>query len=64
METMVLGLLKRILMAAFVIFLIWWLVWGLTDSQIDSFQKHRAQWLGRAQDVQQTVETGYRKIKP
>jgi len=61
---MILGLVKRLLFAAAVLAILWWLIWGVTDAQIDSFQKHRAQFLGRAQDVQHTVESGYKKLKP
>jgi len=60
---MFVGLLKRLLLAAAVLALLWWLMWGLTNAQIDQFQRVRAKWLGHAKVAEQTVETGYKKIK-
>jgi hypothetical protein len=52
---MLLGLIKRLLLAAAVAALLWWLLFGLTDAQIDSFQKRRAQLFGALKDVKRTV---------
>jgi hypothetical protein len=38
------------------------LLFGLTDTQIDGFQRWRHLWIGRFHTVEKTTETGWKKI--
>jgi len=57
------GLIRNIIFAALVLALGWWLVFGLTDRQIDAFQKTRAEWLGHAKEAQGSVKAVQDDVK-